>query len=1167
MSPGVNDGPRNTGTLPKSNRRSDRNRERSAANQQIITRPLYRGDFSQHPNNLLQLDWQPVSEREPRGTTKNSNTRSTSSAPSVTYHDFSDFASEVGTRQENYAVEDSTLWQRMVPPIDSRTQSPPRLQGSKSTNVDKMPDRGQVESRLSQIRDYIRVTSTMMDSLNQSNDPRAQAQHEKLSKMVEDLYDSETKLAKLLEDYQTRRLPDESGDHPKLLSNQMRRFTELLDVLSTQERFLLTNPPCRNGDSGREDIDENEDGSREAHLRRKMEESQRKLAQLQEHQANLVGMQLRARERLNEARQAQQALLLQENQTSAASSTWEGGNRLPQQQQTEQLESETAALRGKLAQLQSKKKRMDHLVAELQAVELSDRGSCSSEGSRAVGRDKAAELDAMKAQLAHLKVLMEEATRVRESVDSASEAEPEGDTTIQGGDEADLVDEEAGGMSFCNSFDHQSEPDDVSYKKSRNSVERPTIEQVQAARAELHRLKQPTASSSNAPPPNPPSIPNSTPPPSLLGFSGADKKQSNNVGNSNNAHGADLQSAQVKRRQLEELMRKEQSQTSSLNRDVGGSDWTRRRGSNSQMSHTSTPSSIWPLQSPVTAAGGPNDQNVDGISSSENLLDIGPQVPATENGFPGNFWGLPPSPVTQPQTGVAGLAEYYRQLLLGSQAQQLQMMGTTMQQCCQLIWSQQRELQSMRAAITQLQLQQRQSQAPVPRSNNSEGQEDYSNLSRPIHHLGSTLDAVLPPSSSLPNLVSLPNPSITPVHPVMVTPAANSQQQHHQQLNNQVPPGNRANNYWDNFRSYSRQNLLSGSAKTVTDHSTPAPAANASTSSNSASGGVNSSLIKDKRNREHGADNLPLPTLSGTEAQYSLNLQLQSNLQQQERDRERESAVTRSNILSNETHHQQQQVDNIWEDNHSSFRLLPGHNEDYYSLHHLSGEMRDVLGSLVAANRRRPDYLVIILREIKAISEDHRLRPRLLRSLRALQIPEPPNNPLETALLSQNEATDQTASESCQSSDDDSDLGAWGPPVPKLEKTNISLPQVFMPRRESSLASPSWRESAEDHCDNTTGFPAGDASAAPSTSITPGYNEDLAEADQSRPEASNNQQIASDEGLNQIEENETEPIAHGAAAQVAAEAEVDLQLVNEEGDVERTEDVILDRIPTRLYHH
>ncbi|XP_045488972.1 probable WRKY transcription factor protein 1 isoform X4 [Pieris rapae] len=33
-------------------------------------------------------------------------------------------------------------------------------------------------------------------------------------------------------------------------------------------------------------------------------------------------------------------------------------------------------------------------------------------------------------------------------------------------------------------------------------------------------------------------------------------------------------------------------------------------------------------------------------------------------------------------------------------------------------------------------------------------------------------------------------------------------------LNNQVPPGNRANNYWDNFRSYSRQNLLSTNSKT-----------------------------------------------------------------------------------------------------------------------------------------------------------------------------------------------------------------------------------------------------------------------------------------------------------------------------------------------------------------
>lgn len=33
------------------------------------------------------------------------------------------------------------------------------------------PDRNQIESRLNQIREYIKVTATMMDSLGQSSDP------------------------------------------------------------------------------------------------------------------------------------------------------------------------------------------------------------------------------------------------------------------------------------------------------------------------------------------------------------------------------------------------------------------------------------------------------------------------------------------------------------------------------------------------------------------------------------------------------------------------------------------------------------------------------------------------------------------------------------------------------------------------------------------------------------------------------------------------------------------------------------------------------------------------------------------------------------------------------------------------------------------------------------
>lgn len=119
-----------------------------------------------------------------------------------------------------------------------------------------------------------------------------------------------------------------------------------------------------------------------------------------------------------------------------------------------------------------------------------------------------------------------------------------------------------------------------------------------------------------------------------------------------------------------------------------------------------------------------------------------------------------------------------------------------MQQCCQLLWAQQRELQSLRAAIADLQLR---SQNQASQRANNENQEEHSNLSRSVQNLGDTLDATLPPSSSLPNLVSLPNSSAALSHTPIIS-SSNPQQQQQQQLNNQVPPGNRANNYWDNFR-------------------------------------------------------------------------------------------------------------------------------------------------------------------------------------------------------------------------------------------------------------------------------------------------------------------------------------------------------------------------------
>ncbi|XP_066589729.1 putative leucine-rich repeat-containing protein DDB_G0290503 isoform X2 [Prorops nasuta] len=1052
MSPGNNDGPRNTGTLPKSNRRSDRNRERSAAFQQVQTIRSYHG-HAQHSNNLLQLDLQPVSERDYIRAAKNSNNRPISSAPSSYYQDLSDFALP-NSRQYNCTREDSITWQKMGPPSD-RTQSPQRVAGTKPTNVDRMasyshpendlevllnsmktihdlylsqqPDKAQTENQLSQIREYIRMTKTMMDSLDINSEP-----YKKLNKMVEDLQESERELMKILELYHNQKMPTENDENSEM--------------------------------------EENGDTSREAQLRQKLRESQRKLVQLKEHQSYLHRMQTRVKERLLEARKAQSAL---RQQTSAPS--------LLDNHNVEQLESETAALRGKVAQLQSKKDRMDYLISELQAVELFDKGSCSSEGSQNHIRDKHAELDALKEQLAHLKALMAEATKGRECADSTSEPDLEMNGEHLNGIESN---EDQVHHILDNSFERQSDGDESPLVKTKKPSDRPTIEDIQAvtlelkeqsvllqaARAELLRLKQPSTSfNSNS---IPTMVPTSTPPRSYTPSS-SEKKQSNSTSE-------DAQQMQLKRRQLEEFMRKEQSQLSGVNRDATGADWNSQRGSNMHLSHNGTPANSWPQP---TALGGSNEPSIDGVSTSENLLDIGPQV-AIDNNFPGNWLGYPAPSFPNFQQGST---EYYRQLVIGSQAQQLQMMGTTLQQCCQLLWAQQRELQSMRAAMNHLQLQIRQSQIPQ-RTSNAENSEDNSNLSRNSHGLGDTIETMLPPSASLPNLVSLPNSSPT-ISYIPVTTSASSQQ-HQQQLNNQVPPGNRANNYWDNFRSYSRQNLLSANAKTITDAGQSAIGSSVS-APNATSGGVNSSLMKDKRNREQSIDNTPVLPLTGAEAQYSLNLQLQpSNLQQQER----ENTVARSNILTNDA---TQQQDNIWEEENPFYRWLPSsvnddNNYRTLKLHHLHPELSDVLISLISANRSDQNYLIPILREIETISEDSRLRPSLLRSLYDLQASQPPSSAL-------NEVTDQTASESCQSSDDDSDVGSMLHVELENQAPN-SLSDLGANAAGPLFASP---QPVVDHFE---AFFRDRAIVSNFISSKSEHNEDLAEADQSRPESSQNQQ-------------------------------------------------------------
>lgn len=91
-------------------------------------------------------------------------------------------------------------------------------------------------------------------------------------------------------------------------------------------------------------------------------------------------------------------------------------------------------------------------------------------------RDKAAELEAMKAQLAHIKALMDDSAKIRDSIDSTSELEQDVDVNSEGvGDMEMTEDENAANISF----ERQSDSDDIG--KIRNSGDRPTIEDVQVS--------------------------------------------------------------------------------------------------------------------------------------------------------------------------------------------------------------------------------------------------------------------------------------------------------------------------------------------------------------------------------------------------------------------------------------------------------------------------------------------------------------------------------------------------------------------------------------------------------------------------------------------------------------------------------------------------------------
>ncbi|XP_045478735.1 pericentriolar material 1 protein isoform X2 [Harmonia axyridis] len=222
----------------------------------------------------------------------------------------------------------------------------------------------------------------------------------------------------------------------------------------------------------------------------------------------------------------------------------------------------------------------------------------------------------------------------------------------------------------------------------------------------------------------------------------------------------------------------------------------------------------------------------------------------------------------QPNVSFPDAANYQNWLTTNTLQTQAFMLNS-LNQCCQMLWLQQRELTNLRGMITALQ----QERLSSPHYNNESQMTPPSNQSMNCSqvepHQTSIMNQAVPPinpcspslnqcrsmnpkmntgvsACSIPNINQFNSPPVT-VDPILanhnnlrlmdttlnnMNSLNNSDHMRNinlatlqsagdnmnplpghmwpgHALNNQVPPGNRANNYWDNFRSYSRQNLLS----------------------------------------------------------------------------------------------------------------------------------------------------------------------------------------------------------------------------------------------------------------------------------------------------------------------------------------------------------------------
>ncbi|XP_063927568.1 pericentriolar material 1 protein isoform X3 [Zophobas morio] len=958
----------------------------------------------------------------------------------------------------------------------------------KCDNITKYPDKKQIEDKLTQIREYLQITTSLMSSMKNTDDQLMgiscvqlddAAERNNLIQMISDLRDSEAKLVNILESIEADDaggISDQvdrndnyseattSNSHRNDLDDKVDHTNREMELLRDQQMsFLSLQQKAENKLKDARQLQEKLMMS-QYDVNSSMNQRDKNLTSVQDFDAAIKELEERTK-RLNEPRGSnanlQDRLIADvdslQNQILSLHNINEDRSQMLQMldNRDSELRAQHIELQSKLSELQTKKLQIDQLVTQLQTMEDAEEDDVGMQVRRIV---------TMKDQLSKLKDMLE-IVKTTETMVQNSNSQEEQEQACEICTKAENF--------LQKDMEKRRTPVQIQHENVPRRYDNTGLNESRPKQVNKNAITYDRQS----------------------GYGGAKPKSRSN----SNKMALQVE-LEAKKRELEEIMGKHKAGTSNLNHDVGTdnksefscssnayfdgapswapimSDHNRFESSESEeecpedqneyseLNHPNQAFTLPVLNYPPKAEKSRSMHSADYVqvpdpdrlSSMPRTPERSPRERARSNSeqsgktqvqkqlelirsvcdsmleqqtqsvnvrnnlTPSSLYSEPRRFASPNPHSMNALVESpwappdpagYQGWLATNTLQTQAFMLNTLNQCCQMLWLQQRELIALRQAVSQLQ------------ERDNPHYENHSHLASPMQNPESRRSNQkvnqVPAACSMPNLnqYNIPSVNLDPSYQnnarlldqclnntsgdhinnsVLHAVNANINQMsgqmwNGQALNNQVAPGNRANNYWDNFRSYSRQNLLStksneGFQSSLERSNNPFAIVSLSKSNSDHTSSQENTPLRRARTRNSERNNSAVPPdVLNVNHNINKTIDLASNRNVNEND----YAFAYNEISSNNSNISEEQIfkEGISENASRRNEWHEEQSEEHHPKSKLFEELREhvykEVVTLISANETRPHFLIQLFRDLQMISSDP-LRLKILQSIQTI---------------------------------------------------------------------------------------------------------------------------------------------------------------------------------------